>query len=144
VIYGGHADDFTLERTIVDKPLAVRKGVFGLVAAAVLTVVYIWSDPAAWEAAARMSPLLWVLFLGINALFFVLLILAWHRHNWARWAAAIWTILGVLAFLWSWVFVDAPSAYDRVVQVIIVAVQLWACYHLLSNSASSWFRASAA
>lgn len=127
----------------MDKPLAVRKGVFALVAATVATVAYIWSDPAVWDAAARMSPLLWMLFLGTNGLFVIFLVFTWRRHNRARWAAVIWAILGVLAFLWAWLFTDAPSTYDRMVQAVLIAIELWGCYHLLSRPASSWFRATA-
>lgn len=122
------------------KPLAVRKGLAALVVATVVTIAYIWSDPAVWDSAERMTPILWGLFFGTNGLFVALLVLAWRRHNWARWAVVVWTILGVLAMVWAWFFTDASTTYDRAMQALIIAVELWGCYHLLSKPASSWFK----
>jgi hypothetical protein len=120
-------------------PAAVRKGLLALVAATIITVAYIWSYTAAWDAAARMSPLLWAMFIGTNGLFVLFLLLTWRRHNWARWATIVWTALGILALVWSLVYAGA-STVDRVVQLFIIAIEVWACYQLLSKSATSWFK----
>ena len=125
---------------MADIPLPVRRGVLALAAATVVTVAYIWSYTSTWEAAARMSPLMWLLFVGTNGLFVLFLVLTWRRYNWARWATVTWTVLGILALLWSLLYSDASSAVDRVVQVVIIAVEVWGCCHLLSKSASSWFQ----
>ena len=125
---------------MTDIPHAVRKGVLALVAATVATVAYIWSYTETWDAAARMSPLMWVLFVGTNGLFVLFLILTWRRYNWARWATIIWTGLGILALLGSLAYSDASSIVDRAVQSFIVAIEVWGCYHLLSKPASSWFQ----
>jgi uncharacterized membrane protein len=118
---------------MADAPIAVRKGFFALAAVTVLTVAYIWSYT---DAASRMSPLMWVLFIGTNGLFVLFLVLTWRRHDWARWATIVWTAIGTLALPW---YADASSSVDRIIQLLIIAVDIWGSYHLLSKPASSWF-----
>jgi hypothetical protein len=129
---------------MTDVPSAVRRGVYALAVATIATGVYIWSYTETWDAAARMSPWMWTLFLVTNGLFVWLLVLTWRGRNWARWATVIWCALGALAILWSSLFSDAGSILDHIVQSVIVAIEVWGCYQLLSRPASSWFRPSAA
>ena len=124
-------------------PSSVRKGVYALALATVVTVLYIWSDTDAWEAAARMPPLMLVMFVGVNGFFIACLVLTWRRQNWARWIAIIWSALAVLAVLTSWVFFGAHVDAERIAQTLVVALQIWGCYQLLTKSASLWFRQSA-
>lgn len=58
--------------------------------ATIASFVYVWPYTSTWEAAARMSPVMWVLFIGTNSLFVLFLLLTWRRHNWARWAVVFW------------------------------------------------------
>jgi hypothetical protein len=129
---------------MIDIPLSVRRGVYALAVATVATAAYIWSYTATWDAAARMSPMMWLLFVGTNGLFVLFLVLIWRRHNWARWATLTWCALGILAVLWAFLFSGVPSAADTAVQLIIVAIEVWGCYQLLSKQASSWFQRSGA
>lgn len=129
---------------MTDVPSAVRRGVYALVVATIATGVYIWSYTETWDAAARLSPWMWVLFLVTNGMFVWLLVLTWRGRNWARWATVVWCALGALAILWSFLFSDAGSILDHIVQSAIVAMEVWGCYQLFSKPASSWFRISAA
>jgi len=125
---------------MTDIPVSVRRGVYALVVSTIATAAYIWSYTETWDAAARLSPTMWLLFVGTNGLFVLFLVLTWRRHNWARWATVIWSALGILAVLWAILFSGAPSAVDSIVQTVIVAIEVWGCYQLLSKQASSWFR----
>ena len=124
---------------MTDVPAAVRKGVLALAATAVAAVAHTASIQI-WETAEPIPAAMWMLFLGINGLFVLLLVLTWRRHNWARWVAVILTGLGIMAVLWSFTEPGESSLLEMSIDLSIVAVELWGCYHLVSMSASSWFR----
>jgi len=124
---------------MTDVPAAVRKGVLALAAATVAVLAHA-AYIQTWEAAEPIPAAMWMFTVGINGLFALLLVLTWRRHNWARWAALVLTGVGILAVVWSFIEPGGSSLLERTIDSIIVAVELWGCYHLLSKSASSWFR----
>jgi hypothetical protein len=123
-------------------PAAVRRGVYALALATIATAIYVWSDTETWSAAERMASWMWLLLFAINGLFVWFLVLTWRQRNWARWAVVVWSVLGWIAHIASFIFSDA-STLDKGVQSLIVAVEVWGCLQLLSPSATSWFSPSA-
>jgi len=121
-----------------DMPATIRRGVYALAIAALAGVVPLWLRMRAAD-----FPIMWPTLLGYVAATAVILlpflVFVWRGHNWARWAVIALVALGVLSVITDWM-AKVPSAIDWGVEALLVSVDLWGCYQLLSPSASTWLR----
>ena len=121
-----------------DMPSTIRSGVYALAIAAMAGVVPLWL-----RLRAADFPIIWPTLLGYVAaaavILFPFLVFVWRGHNWARWVVIALVGLGVLSVITDWMG-SVPSPIDWAVEALLVAVDLWGCYQLLSPSASTWLR----
>ena len=121
-------------------PNSVRRGVYALALATIATAVYVWSDPEMWRIDGDMALWMWGFFLTTNALFVCLLLLTWRRRNWARWATVVWCVVGWLALIASYFYLDTMKTFEGAIELALIAVEVWGCQQLVTRSASLWFR----
>jgi len=121
-----------------DMPSTIRTGVYALAVAAMAGVIPLWL-----RLQAADFPIIWPTLLGYvgatAVIVFPFLIFVWRGHNWARWVVIILAGLGVLSVVTDWVH-GVPSAIGWIVEPLVVGVDIWGCYQLLSPSASIWLR----
>ena len=123
---------------MANMPSTIRSGVLALAIAAVAGVVPLWLRLQAAE-----FPIIWPTLLAyvgvVAAILFPFLVFVWRGHNWARWVAVALAALGVLSVISDWVG-SMPSPINWAVEALVVGIELWGCYQLLSRSASMWLQ----
>ena len=127
---------------MIATPFVVKRSVLLLAITLIFSTLYLWADPKTWEASAQMMPWMWVGLALINGLFALLLVLTLHRRNWARWAVVVWSAIGWILTVSTTFMVDVTTL-DRLVELVVIAVEVWACAQLLSKASSTWFHAPA-
>src|SRR5215467_9006761 len=108
---------------MVDAPRSVRRGILALAAAMILTALWIWTDHDAWSAAERMSGWMWGGLAATNGLYVWLLLMTWRRSNPARLAVIVWSVVGLLAPLASFLATQAPPL-SGMIRVAIAGLEI--------------------
>jgi uncharacterized membrane protein YfcA len=75
----------------------------------------------------------------VNGMYLLLLVLIWHRRNWARWAILVWCAIGWVVAAVAFAMINATT-FETLFGLVVIALQVWACQQLLSRTASTWFR----
>jgi hypothetical protein len=126
------------------RPRSVRRGIALLAASVALGIPRSAMEwPKLLEEAAKVGsgP---AFILGTQAFSFVivggLLLLAWYRHNWARWVYAVLTVLGIPFSIMPLVYALSTSPVSGVLGIIQVAMQIAGLIYSFKPESSAWYK----
>ena len=120
--------------------LTARRGVLAISGANVMAVLDIWLRPESWTDAGRMTFEAWFVFVIVNGLFVVSLLFSWHGKSWAKWIVLAWCAVGWVAKGGSILFIHGTNVSGYWIMLIVIALEMWGCYLLLSKEAAQWFK----
>jgi hypothetical protein len=133
-----------MENTAPFRPQSVRIGIFLLAASVVLGVprsAIEW--PALLEDAAKVGSGPGFL-LATQAFSFVvvggLLLLAWFRHNWARWVYTVLTVLGIPFSIMPLVYALKNNPASGAIGLVQVILQVAGLVYLFKRESSAWYK----
>jgi hypothetical protein len=126
------------------RPRSVQRGIALLAASVALGIPRSAMEwPKLLEEAAKVGsgP---AFILGTQAFSFVivggLLLLAWYRHNWARWVYAVLTVLGIPFSIMPLVYALSTSPVSGVLGIIQVAMQISGLIYSFKPESSAWYK----
>ena len=75
----------------------------------------------------------------VLAIYGLIIFRASRRHNWARYALLVWTVLGAAVYLTNFQS-DAQPWWDSLLAIVSFAIEIVAIYMLFTDAASQWYR----